>query len=870
VRKSSLDRSSLQRLISALSQSQLGLTGREIAEVIWLATQTEKENIITIDVEAETPPNDPNILGDTKDITDSEQEITPSSAEIVLPPVETRSSLALPPNPNYHPIRVQDAPAISQALVLARALRPLARQVALGLPVLLDEIATVNFIAETRVWQPVLKPESELWLDVALVFDTSPSMGLWQRLGVDVHRLLSRYGTFRDVQIWFLQHDQHGQVELTARRQGTARQPSELLTNDRRRLVVVVSDCIAPAWYNDNMRQMIAKWSAKLPTVVFQVFPERLWSRTALVNAVTVEFQAKKKGLPSDRLQSFVRSVWDQERLETILCRADVRLPIVTLEKDVLTSWAKVVAGDRLSRTLGVVWDSETIRPVVSIESSDSEAEIDLLTPLALKNRIDSFLLMSSPISRDLASLLASAPVITLPIIRLIKQSMLPQASAVHIAEVLMSGLLKVSDDQVPTFENAERIAYELVNDQVRDRLRAGSPRVIAFNVFEEVSKYVAGGLNKSVDEFWALLRTPGMSNSSTERAFLRAFATVSARVLRGLGGEFEAIADSLTPQALEAVGFDDQDDFPLQPCEYESATITAILDRFDFETATITQQSRILGFGQKWRIDRKRSFTWGYTEKLLAVTGQELDLEMIAIPAGSFMMGDEQKTRDRELPQHEVTLQSFYLGRYPITQAQWRIVAGYEQINRKLEPNPSRFKGNNNRPVENVSWPDAQEFCQRLSRQTGKIYRLPSEAEWEYACRAGTTTPFHFGETISTELANYDGTEEAYNNGPKGEYRQETTDVGAFPANEWGLHDMHGNVWERCEDLWHKNYVGAPIDGSAWLKENDNDYHLLRGGSWSDDPRDCRSASRIDFIVIFDIVGFRVCCERPRILLNP
>jgi formylglycine-generating enzyme required for sulfatase activity len=124
------------------------------------------------------------------------------------------------------------------------------------------------------------------------------------------------------------------------------------------------------------------------------------------------------------------------------------------------------------------------------------------------------------------------------------------------------------------------------------------------------------------------------------------------------------------------------------------------------------------------------------------------------------------------------------------------------------------------------------------LSKATGREYRLPSEAEWEYACRAGTTTPFHFGETITTDLANYNGNY-TYGSGSKGQYRKQTTDVGSFPANAFGLHDMHGNVWEWCQDTWHENYNGAPTDGSAWVDENANQNRMiLRGGSWYNNPR--------------------------------
>jgi formylglycine-generating enzyme required for sulfatase activity len=244
---------------------------------------------------------------------------------------------------------------------------------------------------------------------------------------------------------------------------------------------------------------------------------------------------------------------------------------------------------------------------------------------------------------------------------------------------------------------------------------------------------------------------------------------------------------------------------------------------------------------------------------------GNGVQLEMVAIPGGTFTMGSpatEKESYNRERPQHQVTLQPFFMGKFPVTQAQWRAVAALEQVNRELEPNPSYFKGEN-RPVERISWYDAKEFCDRLSRKTGKPYHLPSEAQWEYACRAGTTTPFHFGETITTDLANYRGSV-SYSSGSKGIYREETTPVGSFGvANAFGLYDTHGNVWEWCADHWHSNYEGAPTNGSAWLVDNDNHPRLLRGGSWYVAPDNCRSAYRYyDYPDSrYNGIGFRVVC---------
>ena len=251
---------------------------------------------------------------------------------------------------------------------------------------------------------------------------------------------------------------------------------------------------------------------------------------------------------------------------------------------------------------------------------------------------------------------------------------------------------------------------------------------------------------------------------------------------------------------------------------------------------------------------------------------GNGVELEMVQIPAGKFLMGSlksEEGHDSREGPQHEVTVSAFSMGKFEVTQAQYQAVMGN---------NPSKFKGEQ-RPVEQVSWDNAQVFCKKLSEKVGREYRLPSEAEWEYACRAGTTTPFHFGETISTDLANYRGQyvkykgktfPGKYGQGKLGGFRKQTTEVGSFPPNAFGVYDMHGTVWEWCSDRWHDNYRGAPTDGSAWgAGLTSKKLYALRGGSWISLPRNCRSAYRLsrspsvrdDYIGI----GFRVSCVAPR-----
>jgi formylglycine-generating enzyme required for sulfatase activity len=269
-------------------------------------------------------------------------------------------------------------------------------------------------------------------------------------------------------------------------------------------------------------------------------------------------------------------------------------------------------------------------------------------------------------------------------------------------------------------------------------------------------------------------------------------------------------------------------------------------LDEFGFETPIVNAQGRMIG--------QTNSTAQAFREPL----GEDLGLEMVAIPSGEFTMGSpasEEGRWDDEGPEHVVQVPPFFMGKFTVNQAQWRFVAGLEPVNSaiKITVNPSRFKGDL-RPVERVSWEQSQEFCQRLSVFTKRTYRLPSEAEWEYACRAGAPWPFYFGKEITASLVNYSGS------------RNETNNVGELLGNGFGLYDMHGDVWEWCEDLWHDDYEGAPQDGSSWMISNSK-YHVMRGGSWCLYPRYCRSATRdYDYIDDRDYdIGFRVVCKTSR-----
>ncbi len=282
-------------------------------------------------------------------------------------------------------------------------------------------------------------------------------------------------------------------------------------------------------------------------------------------------------------------------------------------------------------------------------------------------------------------------------------------------------------------------------------------------------------------------------------------------------------------------------------------------LKPFEFEVVTINRIDNFLGLlgWKKVKTEQKLTKVKYFTANI----GNGVTIDFISIPGGKFFMGsppEEEGHLNSESPQHWVKIKPFYLSKYIITQAQWQVV---------MKNNPSYYTGLN-RPVENVSWYDAMEFCEKLSKiiqrkgTSSKKFRLPSEAEWEYACRGNTETTFHFGDYITTEFANYN-CEYTYSDEPRGTCRKQTSEVGSFPPNAFGLCDLHGNVWEWCADVWHNSYENAPNDGTVRNEEIENNSipRVVRGGSWNDHPWLCRSASRLCYGPEdrFNNLGFRV-----------
>ena len=884
--------SKFEKLIATLQQ-KLELTGVEIADILWLAQQyqttTDKTVIERSNDEAIAVTKEKNTYNTTTDTPIT--PVTPPQPQQPQVEVYAKSShsTSTTTSGDTLDIKVPDAPGLRFPLKLVKALRPLIQKIDSETEVILDEAATANRIAKEKIRIPVFQPAQEPAFDLMLVVDESSTMIFWRKAIQELQKLLEVQGAFRDVQVWGLLTNQED-IYLRRGMGKKARKhrhyhPRSLLDPSGKRLILVVSDCVTDIWHNGKVFEMLKVWTKNHPVAIIQMLPQWLWQRTGLSLGAKVQFSSLTPRIANQDLLIKKILLWDDIDFAT-----GTKIPIFTLEEDSARTWCKMIGGRSDAHVTGFVFPSkhEEIFPI--LETPETE-EIETTAEIT-----SNFRRTASPIARKLASLLSAAPIINLPVVRIIQKQMLDQSQQVHVAEVFLGGIIKRkksviatqgsnpnnstsahdssttviatqgSNPKHSTFNepetNPDDIEFDFINEEVRNNFLEAAPVSDSLEIIEVISKYFAKKLGKTLSEFNALLRKPQQVNDES-REDIKPFALLSAKILKRLGGDYVQFAEEI------------ERDWEKQKPEN---TETIPLTDFTFETVTVNRSGEI--------INREPKQAQYFTENIKPPSpitrrgaGGEVILEMVYIPGGTFMMGTEDEEVERlvkkfeqeyfreEKPQHEVTVPSFFMGKFQVTQEQWKAVANLPKIERELKPEPSHFKPEdnqkNNLPVEQVSWYDAEEFCKRLSKHTGKQYRLASEAEWEYACRAGTTTPFHFGETITSELANYEASR-TFADESKGEYREKTTQVGQFPPNAFGLYDMHGNVWEWCADTWHENYEGAPKDGSIWIDENSdsNNRRVLRGGSWFSNPVYCRSALRlIDHPHTVLNLGFRVVC---------
>lgn len=535
----------IDQLITALSK-EVGLSAEEIADTIWLALHMGEAESISSDFplsqedeaginNGDSKETSPKLQPEISDSQETDRNQTPDEQKAGIYPrtqhqTSTSSDLSF---------KVPDAPSLREPLTLARALKPLMRRLPSGTTLVLDEAATIQRIADEGLWLPVLKPTLEPWLDLELVVDESISMQIWRHTIRDLERLLKNYGIFRDVRVWGLIADEQEQVQIrrgigaTAKNQ-PLRSPAELIDPSDRRLVLVVSDCVSSGWRNGKVTSALEIWSKRGVMAIVQMLPKWLWKRTALGRASEVRLQGLIPGVFNQKLIAKEVSLWDELEEDR-----GIKVPVFTLEPDKVASWAQMLAGRGSIWTLGYVFKLDT----TSVNKKSRLFNLDY-SQMSAEQRVQAFRVTASPIARKLAGLLAAAPVITLPIVRLIRETLLKNSQQIHVAEVFLGGLLKpLSEINAET--NPDYVRYDFI-DEVREVFLDSVPSNSVLNVVDEVSKYVAKKVGLSLEDFAALLRTPQQPEDSNIANDVTAFALVTAQVLRRLGGNYARFSDLL------------------------------------------------------------------------------------------------------------------------------------------------------------------------------------------------------------------------------------------------------------------------------------------------------------------------------------
>ena len=536
----------IDTLITALS-NELELSAEEIADTIWLALQiqeSQSESTTTPKKNALSPPlRSEELEGETLAETKTKTSDSGKTASKQLP--EEQKAGIYPRNQQETlfkselSFKVPDTPSLRKPLTLARALKPLMRRIPSGTTLVLDEAATTQRIANEGLWLPVLRPTLEPWLDLELVVDEGISMQIWRHTIRELERLLKNYGIFRDVRVWGLITDNLEQVQIrrgigaTAKNQ-SPRSPAELIDPSGRRLVLVVSDCVSSLWRDGKVTITLEIWAKQGSMAIVQMLPKWLWKRTALGRSSEVRLQGLNPGEFNQKLIAKEVSLWD-ELEET----RGVKVPVFTLEPDKVATWAQMLSGK------GSIWTSGYVFKLDPLPVNKERKLFNLdYGQLSAEQRVQAFRVTASPMARKLAGLLAAAPAISLPIVRLIQKTLLKESQQVHVAEVFLGGLLKpLSEINAET--NPDRVQYEFM-DGVRELLVDSVPSGYVLNVVDEVSKYVANNLGLSLEDFAAVLRNPQQVRDSDITGDVGYFATVTAQILRRLGGEYNKFADSL------------------------------------------------------------------------------------------------------------------------------------------------------------------------------------------------------------------------------------------------------------------------------------------------------------------------------------
>lgn len=536
----------IPKLISALQEIRLDMTGEEIADALWLSRYLDKTSLSLSDASS-------TITSVSTEVRQAEEEqstgksVRKHSNEPTRNLYPSSEHLTDSAQPGI-PFRSPTASALPGSLGIARALRPLMRKIPSHKTFMLDEQATVQRIAEESIWHPVLKPSPTRWFDVALVIDESASMRIWSRTIAAFQYLLEHLGAFRDVRLWRLVTDEASKIVLYEGKDVSKpfqlpHSPQELLDPSGQRLILIVTDCVSPAWYSGVAQQTVATWSRNSTVSMLQVLPQRLWRRTALSYATPVLLCSSAPNISNDHLKLQLLSPWSTEKPSKGL-----QLPVVTLEPRLLANWARMIRGSEDVWSPGVVFDS------YKQEESKNPAKLPRVEIprqiITAQERVGRFRASASPLAQKLAELLATVPV-SLPVIRLVQQTMLPESRQTHVAEVFLGGLLE-EKDQASENIAMDYIQYEFIGG-VRDLLLDSVSAYEALRVIKEISRFIENRYGQTLD-FLTMLSDPISSRDLTIDRASVPFAHITAKVLRRIGVRYRPLAEQLEKACMESL----------------------------------------------------------------------------------------------------------------------------------------------------------------------------------------------------------------------------------------------------------------------------------------------------------------------------
>jgi predicted ATPase/class 3 adenylate cyclase len=541
----------IDRIVAALRELGLEPTADDVRDAIWLALQMQPER------HAETTPRPGTAAGPS---SASKRPIATGDSRpaAVIPPPEPavgepeKEAIHLPApravdaDSGVRGVAVSSpgVPSLPDALGISRALRPLMRRVPSRSHFLVDERATVDRIVDEGLWLPVVRPGPSRWLDLALIVDEGASMPLWRSTIAELQALLERHGAFRDVRTWSLVTDARDkQPALSGRRSQSSgssrpsrsRNPLELVDPAGQRLLLIVSDCVSPAWRSGQAGHLVARWGRAGPVAVLQMLPERLWPGTGLA-AEPALFQMPYPGAPNSRLVVRPRSPWPSDRPQ-----GSLPVPVIALEPKWIAPWAKLMAGsgvDRFPGSVAYVGGAAAVRQQLPDPPADPVGS----PPATAEERVLRFRATASPLAVKLAGHLAAAP-LTLPVMRLIQEATVPNSTLAHLAEVFLSGLIERRTPATAPVPS-DGVQYDFA-EGVRDLLLNAVLRTDAMFVLRRVGDYLERR-NEISFGFSAILADPNGSTAVTIDARSQPFAVVAANVLHRLGGRYEGAAELL------------------------------------------------------------------------------------------------------------------------------------------------------------------------------------------------------------------------------------------------------------------------------------------------------------------------------------